>query len=391
MSKKMLSLALALVLCLGLMLPACAAEKTDSSVNAAGSTTVTDTGGKTHTLSNPVLYTMTGSDIEKVAALFGDALMYAEEYCSDIDVIYAVAPGTVVTAPEGMGYQYGASISVAWTGNRFVGGGAGDGPLGYLAYDLGETWTSDYLEGEFSDITIFGCSPESGLSEEILGKGYEYWTHTNKIAFYVVTEDTKTNPFASATTPSTPETPETPETPSKTSFTDVAAGAYYEEAVAWAVAEGITSGTTATTFSPDETCTMSQILTFLWRADGSPEPTIQNPFSNIKETAYFYKPLLWAVEQRLIGADTYEDGWPCTRGWTVFFMWKVSGAEFDQGAFEKQLFDDVPLEDSNTFVQPVYWALKNGVTSGTSATTFSPEATCTRGQIVTFLYRAYGA
>lgn len=382
MSKKMLSLALALVLCLGLTLPACAAEKTDSSVNAAGSTTVTDTGGKTHTLSNPVLYTMSGSDIENVAALFGDALMYAEEYCSDIDVIYAVAPGTVVTAPEGMGYQYGANISVAWTGNRFVGGGAGDGPLGYLAYDLGGTETSKYMEGVFSDFTILGCAPESELSEEVLTNGYDF--DTDKIAFYVVTEDTKTNPFASAATPSTPETPETP---SKTVFTDVAAGAYYEEAVAWAVAEGITSGTTATTFSPNDTCTFSQILTFLWRANGSPEPTIQNPFSNIKETAYFYKPLLWAVEQKLIGSDTYEDGWPCTRGMTVFFMWKASGAEFDQGAFEKQLFDDVPLEDSNTFVQPVYWAVKNGVTSGTSATTFSPEAICTRGQIVTFLYR----
>lgn len=382
MSKKMLSLALALVLCLGLTLPACAAEKTDSSVNAAGSTTVTDTGGKTHTLSNPVLYTMSGSDIENVAALFGDALMYAEEYCSDIDVIYAVAPGTVVTAPEGMGYQYGANISVAWTGNRFVGGGAGDGPLGYLAYDLGGTETSKYMEGVFSDFTILGCTPESELSEEVLTNGYDF--DTDKIAFYVVTEDTKTNPFASAATPSTPETPETP---SKTVFTDVAAGAYYEEAVAWAVAEGITSGTTATTFSPNDTCTFSQILTFLWRANGSPEPTIQNPFSNITETAYFYKPLLWAVEQKLIGSDTYEDGWPCTRGMTVFFMWKASGAEFDQGAFEKQLFDDVPLEDSNTFVQPVYWAVKNGVTSGTSATTFSPEAICTRGQIVTFLYR----
>lgn len=382
MSKKMLSLALALVLCLGLTLPACAAERTDSSVNAAGSTTVTDTGGKTHTLSNPVLYTMSGSDIENVAALFGDALMYAEEYCSDIDVIYAVAPGTVVTAPEGMGYQYGANISVAWTGNRFVGGGAGDGPLGYLAYDLGGTETSKYMEGVFSDFTILGCTPESELSEEVLTNGYDF--DTDKIAFYVVTEDTKTNPFASAATPSTPETPETP---SKTVFTDVAAGAYYEEAVAWAVAEGITSGTTATTFSPNDTCTFSQILTFLWRANGSPEPTIQNPFSNITETAYFYKPLLWAVEQKLIGSDTYEDGWPCTRGMTVFFMWKASGAEFDQGAFEKQLFDDVPLEDSNTFVQPVYWAVKNGVTSGTSATTFSPEAICTRGQIVTFLYR----
>ena len=181
-----------------------------------------------------------------------------------------------------------------------------------------------------------------------------------------------------------------PTVPTVGGFTDVKTGDYFAEPVLWAVEKKITAGTSKTTFSPNENCSVAQILTFLWRANGSPEPTIQNPFPNIKETAYFYKPLLWAVEQKLVGSDTYEDGWPCTRGLTVFFMWKVSGAEFDQGAFEKQLFDDVPLEDSNTFVQPVYWALKNGVTSGTSATTFSPEATVTRAQAVTFLYRAFG-
>lgn len=188
--------------------------------------------------------------------------------------------------------------------------------------------------------------------------------------------------------------PDKPTTPVSTvgGFTDVKSTDFFADAVTWAVDKNITSGTSATTFSPNKTCTVGQILTFLWRSKGSPEPTIKNPFSNIKESDYYYKPLLWAKQQNLIGLGegaTFNANAPCTRGMTVLFMWKVSGAEFDQGAFEKQLFDDVPLVDSNTFVQPVYWAVKNGVTSGTSATTFSPESICTRGQIVTFLYRVF--
>ena len=139
--------------------------------------------------------------------------------------------------------------------------------------------------------------------------------------------------------------PTEPTTPTSTvgGFADVKSTDYFADAVAWAVEKGITSGTTSTTFSPNETCTISQILTFLWRANGSPEPTIQNPYPNIKETDYFYKPLLWAVEQKLVGSDTYEDGWPCTRGMTVFFMWKISGAEFDRAHLKNSSLMMCPL------------------------------------------------
>lgn len=370
--KKTLSLALALVLCLGLVLPACAAEAAAN----AGDTTVTDKNGNVYTLSNPVLYTVPCSDVNGLPSK------------GEFDVLYAVPVNTVVTPPENAFIGNFEWTDVLWKDNR-----CSLSPVGAN----GDLW--DWFELDVSGaILVLGCydgidktvPKTSGGGDEGSGTDGSYaggflGSRLGTIAFFVPeAEHYAASPFAAP-----PETPDTSETPSKTAFTDVAAGAYYEDAVAWAVSEGITSGTTASTFSPNETCTIFQILTFLWRANGSPEPTIQNPFPNIKETAYFYKPLLWAVEQKLVGSDTYEDGWPCTRGLTVFFMWKVSGAEFDQGAFEKQLFDDVPLEDSNTFVQPVYWALKNGVTSGTSATTFSPEATCTRGQIVTFLYRAY--
>ena len=384
--KKTLSFALALVLCLGLTLPACAAENTDNSAKVsakAGDTTVTDKNGNTYTPSNPVLYTVPFSNLAGLNREDGEPFEdFDILFCGEnIDVIYAVPAGTIVTPPSNR-YFKGLCMGsdIIWKdGGCFL-----SWPYG-ISDDTNHLWTSFEL-GDSEMIAVLECYdgilesvPDNVVSDKSL-----FGTKLGTIAFYVPGEEhSSANPFVSSTAPSTPETP------NKTVFTDVAAGAYYEDAVAWAVTEGITSGTTASTFSPNDTCTISQILTFLWRANGSPEPTIQNPYPNIKETAYYYKPLLWAVEQKLIGSDTYEDGWPCTRGMTVFFMWKVSGAEFDQGAFEKQLFDDVPLEDSNTFVQPVYWAVKNGVTSGTSATTFSPEAICTRGQIVTFLYRAF--
>lgn len=162
-------------------------------------------------------------------------------------------------------------------------------------------------------------------------------------------------------------------------FNDVLETDYFADAVLWAVQEKITSGTSATTFSPNETCTKAQILTFLWRANSSPEPTINTPFSDIKETDYFYKAALWASEKSLVSGTVFNGNTPCTRSATVSYLWKLAGSPSAPAAS----FTDV----SNMAVS---WAVSKNITSGTSATTFSPEATCTRGQIVTFLYRAYG-
>lgn len=166
-------------------------------------------------------------------------------------------------------------------------------------------------------------------------------------------------------------------------FTDVLASAYYADAVKWAVEKNITSGTSATTFSPDVTCTTAQILTFLWRASGSPEPTIENPFSDIMGTDYYAKAALWAHEKELISGDTFAGATPCTRSMTVTYLWKLA----DNPTAGNTNFTDVPA--SADYAKAVAWAVDKKITSGTSATTFSPDATCTRGQIATFLYRNF--
>lgn len=166
-------------------------------------------------------------------------------------------------------------------------------------------------------------------------------------------------------------------------FTDVSATAYYADSVIWAVDKKITSGTSSTTFSPDVTCTTTQILTFLWRANGSPEPTIENPFSDVSDTDYYAKAALWAHEKELISGNAFAGATPCTRSMTVTYLWKLAGSP-TMGASN---FTDVP--SGAEYSQAVAWAVDKKITSGTSATTFSPDATCTRGQIMTFLYRNF--
>ena len=164
-------------------------------------------------------------------------------------------------------------------------------------------------------------------------------------------------------------------------FTDVPANAYFATPVVWAVENGITNGTTATTFSPNNTCTTAQILTFLWRAKGKTQMEVYNPFSDVKEDAYYYNAALWAYENDMVDGDLFNGGSPCTRAQTVTYLWKLAGCP-DAG---ESTFTDVPA--GSQYSKAVAWAVKEGITNGTTATTFAPNNTCTRGQIVTFLYR----
>ena len=173
-----------------------------------------------------------------------------------------------------------------------------------------------------------------------------------------------------------------PAKPAATGFSDVAANAYYATAVKWAVDNGITAGTSPTTFSPNNTCTTAQILTFLWRANGSPEPSIQNPFADVKESDYFYKAAVWAYEKDMVNGQLFGGNTPCTRSSTVDYLWALAGRPAPSSTVD---FSDVPVNVN--FASAVAWAVEEGITAGTSATTFSPDATCTRGQIATFLYR----
>ena len=275
-------------------------------------------------------------------------------------------------------------------------------------------------------------------------------------------------------------------------FTDVKKNDYFADPVVWAVGKKITAGTSATTFSPNQNCTVAQILTFLWRAYGSPKSNQSNPFSDVKSSDYYYNAALWAYSRGIVTGSTFGGDRPCTRSMAVNYMWKADASRpfyieangylseyrytggnsdtvvsnmvipdyvvgiypfilyscqgvtsvtipssvtaISEGAFDhcngltdiyyegseaqwnaididpynrtlsqatihynsktsqqpvNTGFTDVP--STADYAQAVKWAVDNGVTGGTSETTFSPEKTCTRGQIVTFLYAALGA
>ena len=172
------------------------------------------------------------------------------------------------------------------------------------------------------------------------------------------------------------------EEPAAPAFTDVAENAYYAQPVAWAVEQGITAGKTDTTFAPNETCTTAHILTFLWRAMGSPEPTIENPFTDVTESNYYYKAALWAHEKELVSGNVFTASAPCTRGQTMLFLYLLAGSP----AAEPTTFTDVAAD--SVYNRAISWAVTEGITTGKTADTFDPDGICTRGNIVTFLYRA---
>lgn len=167
-------------------------------------------------------------------------------------------------------------------------------------------------------------------------------------------------------------------------FSDVDAGAYYYDAVQWAVQKGITSGTTETTFSPDQTCTRAQTITFLWRAAGSPTPKGgQNPFTDVKESSHYYNAVQWAAEKGIVSGETFNPDAAVTRAQAMTFLYRNAGSPAAKGGVS---FNDVPA--GAYYEQAVTWAAAKGITSGTKDNTFRPDAACTRGQIMTFLYRA---
>ena len=173
-------------------------------------------------------------------------------------------------------------------------------------------------------------------------------------------------------------------------FTDVAEGAYYADAVAWAIQNKVTSGVSATTFAPNASCTRGQMVTFLWKAAGSPEPkSLTTAFTDVKSGAYYEKAVAWAVENKVTtgtSATTFSPDATVTRGQSVTFLWKANNSPAAEGT---SAFTDVA---AGVYYAPaVAWAVEKGVTSGMSATTFAPNSDCTRAQIVTFLYRAASA
>ena len=169
-------------------------------------------------------------------------------------------------------------------------------------------------------------------------------------------------------------------------FVDVATGSYYEDAVDWAVENGITKGTDDTHFSPDGICTRAQAATFLWRAAGSPKPETRTmPFTDVPAGSYYYDAVLWAVENGITKGTsntTFSPNMTCSRAQIVTFLWR---SEKSPAAGTANLFVDV--KSTVYYADAVLWAVKEDITKGTTNTTFSPDADCTRAQIVTFLWR----
>ena len=171
-------------------------------------------------------------------------------------------------------------------------------------------------------------------------------------------------------------------------FSDVPQGAYYEDAVDWAVENNITAGTSGMEFSPDETCTRAQAVTFLWRANSQPSAAESNPFADVAASSYYNEAVQWAVTNNITSGaspNAFDPDAPVTRAQVVTFLYRNAGSPSVCGS--------APFADVLTgayYRDTVCWAVMQGITAGTSATTFSPDESCTRAQIVTFLYRASG-
>lgn len=172
-------------------------------------------------------------------------------------------------------------------------------------------------------------------------------------------------------------------------FNDVPVGSFYYESVLWALEKGITSGTSGTSFSPNNDCLRAQVVTFLWRAAGEPTPRkTKNPFVDVNPTDFYYKAVLWAVDKGITnGTDAthFSPMGVCNRAQVVTFLHRAFGSPAAGNATSS--FNDVPA--NSWYATPILWAVREGITNGLSSTAFGPNANCNRAQIVTFLYRAY--
>ena len=171
-------------------------------------------------------------------------------------------------------------------------------------------------------------------------------------------------------------------------FTDVLESDWFYEPVLWAVENKVTGGKTETTFAPNEGCTRAQVVTFLWAANGKPEPTTENPFTDVSNDAWYLKPVLWAVEQGITTGVTATEFGPdqtCTRAQIATFLWAANGKPAVSGKSE---FIDVA--DGDWYAAPIIWAKENDITGGIGEGKFGPNETCTRAQVVTFMKKVYG-
>ena len=306
----------------------------------------------------------------------------------------AAEEGTEVTVDTA--FDADATIYAHWTYSGGYTGGGSSGGSGGGGGGSATTYVITVESAGNGTVTADRKSASKGATVTLTvkaGDGYELEdltvTNASGEEISVTGKDGKytfTMPASKVTVKATfAEIVAEPENP----FVDVADDAYYFDAVLWAAEEGITGGTSATTFSPNVTCTRAQAVTFLWRAAGSPAPkSSEMPFTDVASDAYYHDAVLWAVENGITKGTsdtTFSPNADCTRAQIVTFLWRSQGSPVADAV---NPFTDVAADAY--YNSAVLWAVENGITAGTTATTFSPNADCTRAQIVTFLFRCLG-
>ncbi len=387
MSKKFLSLALALVMCLGLTVPAFAVAsdwklevpgKTDAEVlldertftvrdwdRDPNSGDMTRTDSRQWTVEN--VYVLSKGDTAVITS--GEPFMhlgFSVWSDPDGDGVYDsrlmdVSSGEILPANVAEPVRFGPIYSEE-TGEEIDWSGPYANDLNLYFSSDGEAWV-DAGGGMVPEITRGQVSADYLL--EAFGPNTLVRIEWKDWRCVILVEGNATQPTV----------------PTVGGFTDVKTGDFFAEPVKWAVEKGITEGTSETTFSPAADCYTAQILSFLWRANGSPKPTGSNPFTDVKSSDFYADAAIWAYEKGMVSGTTFGGNTLCTRSMAVMYMWKAAGSPSAKAAS----FADVPA--GADYAQAVAWAVEQEITSGTSATTFSPDDICTRGQIVSFLYR----
>ena len=303
---------------------------------------------------------------------------------------YNTIEGKTATSPNLTGDAHTDSVILTYTFDKTAGGyhpgtGTGTGvttyPITVKSAKNGDVTASHKSASKGTAVTLT-VDPDKGYVLDTLtvldGKDKEIKL-TEKNGKYTFTMPDSKVTVAATFKASVPT--------GKNPFIDVPAGSYYEDAVVWAVEKGITSGTSAVTFDPNGNCTRAQAVTFLWRAAGSPAPkTKVMPFADVKAGSYYYDAVLWAMEQGITKgtSDTaFSPNASCTRAQIVTFLWRANGSPVVSG---NSAFTDVAADAY--YAAAVTWAEKNGVTGGIGNGLFGSGNNCTRAQIVTFLYRA---
>ncbi len=295
---------------------------------------------------------------------------------------------TATVSPNLTGDNHADSVELTYTFDKTAGGyhpGTGTGattyPITVKSAKNGDVTASHKTASKGTAVTLT-VDPDKGYVLDTLtvldGKDKEIKL-TEKNGKYTFTMPDSKVTVAATFKASAPT--------GKNPFIDVPAGSYYEDAVVWAVEKGITSGTSTVTFDPNGNCTRAQAVTFLWRAAGSPAPkTKVMPFTDVPSGSYYYDAVLWAMEQGITKgtSDTaFSPNTSCTRAQIVTFLWRANGSPAVSG---NSAFTDVASDAY--YAAAVAWAEKNGVTGGIGNGLFGSGNNCTRAQIVTFLYRA---